>query len=99
MVKYFDLPSTYNKKTSKLIIQLPMNYPEYPPRDFYLDRNLLKNGQKPDHYYHEFEGKKCCKYGYAWYCLHIKKWRPNACSMIRGDNLLTVIGAIYESLK
>ena len=99
LVERFDLPPGFNQITSRLLIPLPLNYPQYPPGDFYLDQNLQKNGRCPGHYYHEFEGKIYCYLGYAWYCLHIKQWRPNASSMIRGDNLLTAIEAVYNSLK
>ena len=99
LIEQFNLPDGFSQAASRLLIPLPKAYPQYPPPDFYLDRGLRKNGKTPGHYYSEFEGKKYCRSGYAWYCLHIKQWHPNASSMVRGDNLLTAIEAVYDSLK
>ena len=99
LVKHFDLPSGYNKKYSRLLIILSWKHPEYPPTTFYLDKGLYKRRRQSEHYFEEYDGKEYCSHGFAWYCLHIKKWRPNANSMIQGDNLLTAIEAVYRGLK
>jgi len=99
IVDHFDLPPGFNVPRSRLLLELPRNYPEQPPLAVYLDKGLRYHRTKPKHYFEDFVGKKFCRKGYAWYCLHIKSWRPNAQSMIRGDNLLTYIEAVYRALK
>jgi hypothetical protein len=95
----FDLPSGFNRDYSLLLIVLNENYPEYAPQDIYLDTGLRRYGNKPTHYFENFTGKKYCDYGYAWYSFHITSWRCNPYSMIRGDNLLTVAEAVFQSLR
>ena len=99
LVEHFDLPRGYNKRYCDLLIDLEPKYPELPPKDFYLSRGLEKDGLVPSHYFKDFPGKKYCREGFAWYSLHIRKWKPNPRSMIRGDNLLTAVQALYEALK
>lgn len=100
VVERFNLPPGFNKASSKLLISLPGNYPEGPPSGMYLEERLKKNGFQPGHY---FESKLCKKTiletGYAWYSIHFKAWSSNARSIIRGDNLLTAINALYDALK
>jgi len=96
----FDLPRGFNKNYSRLLIELGLRYPFLPPQDFYLDKGLRKRGKASSHYYENgFESKKYCQYGYAWYSFHIKKWKPDPYSMIRGDNFLTAVSAFYRALK
>ena len=100
LVKKFDLPSGFNTRKSRLLIVLPHKYPEYTVKGYYLDKGLRKNGAKPEHYFEKkYLDKDLRKLGFAWYCLHIKKWKPNPASMVRGDNLLTAIKALYDALK
>ena len=100
LIEKFDLPPKYNRRYTRVLIDLGQQYPEYPVRDFYIDRGLLKKGRKPGHYYEDgFGGKIYCEDGFAWYCLHIKKWRPNPNSIPAGDNLLTASQTLYEALK
>jgi len=61
---------------------------------------LDKDGYISEHYFENgFGEKKYCRHGYAWYSLHLKNWRPDAYSMITGDNLLTAADSLYEALK
>jgi hypothetical protein len=95
----FNLPAGFNINYSRLLMVLGEKYPEYALRDVYLDTGLRLHGIKPSHYFENFAGKKYCEYGYAWYSFHITSWHCNPYSMIRGDNLLTVAEAVYQSLR
>lgn len=100
LVWIFNLPPTFNQQASRLLIVLPDNYPESPPKDMYLDKGLLKNGKTPEHYFEKGYGNSSIiKKGYAWYSIHFTAWRSNASSMILGDNLLTAVNALYDALK
>lgn len=100
LVWNFNLPPTFNQISSKLLMMLPIDYPESPPLSMYLDKGLLKNGQMPEHYFeNDFGDKNIRRKGYAWYSIHFTSWRSNASSMILGDNLLTAINALYNALK
>ena len=99
LIFHFPLPKGYNRTECEVVVDLGPNYPELPPQDFYLTRGLSKNGYVSSHYYADFDGKKYCKKGYAWYSFHIKKWRSNINSMLGGDNLLSAINAFYRALK
>ncbi|MFC1635731.1 hypothetical protein ACFL5Z_12900 [Planctomycetota bacterium] len=99
-VESFDLPSGFCRRYAELLIDLGPLYPDLPPQDFYLSQGLRKKGSKLTHYFEDGPySKRYCECGYAWYSLHIKKWRPDPCSMIRGDNLLTAVQALYEALS
>ena len=99
IVEDFNLPANFNVDYSELVIELNKKYPLLPPKDFYLEKGLRRRGRKPGHYYESGYGsKRFCKKGYAWYCLHIKSWRPDPYSMIAGDNLLTAVQAVYNAL-
>jgi len=100
LVENFDLPPNFNRDYTELIMDLNKHYPLLPPQDFYLGKGLLRKGDRPGHYYETgFESKRFRKEGYAWYCLHIKSWKPNPYSMVEGDNLLTAAGAVYKALS
>ena len=100
LVEQFDLPNTFNRSVSKLVITLPYDYPEMPPEALYIEKRLKKNGKEPEHYYeNQFGDKSIRKAGYAWYSIHFNAWNPNARSIIRGDNLLTAINALFDALK
>ncbi len=96
----FDLPDTFNRSISKLLIVLPDNYPQAPPSDMYLEKGLKKNSKTPEHYFENRLGDSNIRNrGYAWYSIHFKLWNANALSMIRGDNLLVAVNALYDALK
>jgi len=100
VIERFDLPTGFNQKHSKLLIDLGFSCPELPPQDFYLSRGLRRYGKVPAHYFENgFGGKKYCNQGYAWYSLHIKRWKPDPRSMVAGDNLLTAVEALYDALS
>ena len=100
VVRKFDLPAGLNKRFSRLLCVLPENYPEMPIQDMYLDKGLKRGRNKLGHYYEDGYGdKKIRKQGWAWYSIHFDRWKPNLRSMIRGDNLLTAIGALYDALR
>ena len=100
VVHKFDLPHTFNRASSKLLIILPSDYPEMPPTDLYVEKRLKRNGQIPGHYFeNQYGDRKIRKAGFAWYSIHFNAWNANARSIIRGDNLLTAIDALHDSLK
>jgi hypothetical protein len=100
LVERFNLPSNFNRDYTELIIELNKKYPLLPPQDFYLRKGLLRKGDELRHYYETgFESKRFRKEGYAWYCLHIKSWKPDPYSMVKGDNLLTAAEAVYKALR
>lgn len=100
LVERFNLPRGFNRQESKLLIALPDNYPEMPPEDLYIAKHLRKNGDTPEHYFkNKYGDKNIMKLGYAWYSIHFTEWSPNLRSIIRGDNLLTAINALYDALK
>ena len=99
-IESFDLPDTFNRNSSQLVITLPFDYPEMPPEALYIEKHLKKNGAEPEHYFEDdFGDKKIRRAGYAWYSIHFNAWSPDANSIIRGDNLLTAINALYDALK
>jgi hypothetical protein len=99
LIERFDLPSGFNRPYSRLLIDLGPRYPELPPQDWYLDRGLLKNGKPIPHYFEVFYEKRYVRYGFAWYCLHLKGWMPNPHSIIAGDNLVIATESVFRSLK
>jgi len=100
LIEKFNLPRGFNKKYSKLLCVLPNDYPEYPIKAMYLEKHLKKNEKKLDHYYENNYGdKKIRNQGWAWISIHFTSWSPNANSIIRGNNLLTAIEALYDALK
>ena len=100
LVESFDLPPHFNKQASKLLIVLYDDYPETPPKDIYIEKELKKNGSAPDHYYQDAVGNnEIMDAGYAWYSIHFNHWNANSGSIIQGDNLLTAINALYDALK
>jgi hypothetical protein len=100
LVWNFNLPSTFNQRASKLLIILPNDYPESPPKDMYLDKGLTKNGKMPEHYFeNQFGDGNIRRKGYAWYSIHFTSWHSSSRSIIQGDNLLTAINALFDALK
>ena len=100
LVERFNLPHGFNRQTSKLLIALPYDYPEIPPQDLYIQKYLRKNGKIPEHYFdRDFGDKNIIRLGYAWYSIHFTAWSSSFRSIIRGDNLLTTINALYDALK
>lgn len=100
LIEQFDLPPGYNRKHTRVLLDLGYQYPEYPVRDFYIDPGLRRKKRRPGHYHEDgFDSKTYCNEGFAWYCLHIQDWQPNPFSIADGDNLLTACQALYEALK
>ena len=100
VVERFNLPRGFNRQTSKLLITLPCDYPEMPPEDLYIQKHLKKNGDTLGHYFeNKYGDNNIRKLGYAWYSIHFNAWNPSFRSIIRGDNLLTAINALYDALK
>lgn len=100
VVERFNLPRGFNRQTSKLLITLPYDYPEMPPEDLYIAKHLRKFGDTPEHYFeNDFGDKNIRRLGYAWYSIHFTAWSPSFRSIIRGDNLLIAINALYDALK
>ncbi len=100
LIERFDLPYGFNRQESKLLITLPHDYPEMPPEDLYIAKHLKKDGKTPGHYFEDKYGDNNIRgLGYAWYSIHFNAWNPSFRSIIRGDNLLTAINALYDALK
>ncbi len=99
-IERFNLPPGYSQPTSSLLITLPKRYPEAPVEAMYIEKGLKKNGCRPGHYFeHEYGDVNIREAGYAWYSIHFKSWKANIRSIIRGDNLLSAIDALYHALK
>ena len=95
----FDLPQGYNKKTSQLLIELPAHYPFNPPRNFFLDRTIgTRNGKDIEHYYPNSEQNKYYDKGWAWFSVHIQRWKVKD-DIMRSDNLLTSVDIAYLTLQ
>ena len=100
VIERFDLPRNFNRQASRLLIALPDDYPEMPPEDLYIQKHLKKNGKIPEHYFEDdFGDNNIRRMGYAWYSIHFTKWNPSFRSIIKGDNLLTAINALFDALK
>lgn len=100
LIENFNLPPGYNKTSSKLLIELSHKYPETPVEAMYIEKGLEKNGRQPGHYFENKYGDVSIRQsGYAWYSIHFNSWNANIRSMIRGDNLLTAVNALYHALK
>lgn len=96
----FPLPCGFNKPFCVALFDLADDYPEHPVRDFYLESGLRKYGEISEHYFEDgFSHKRYRQDGFAWYSLHLKRWKPDPYSMIVGDNLLTAADSLYEALK
>lgn len=99
LIERFWLPPEFDRSYCRVLIDLGPRYPELPPQDYYLGRDLRKNGRASIHYFESFPGKEYCEEGFAWYSFHIKEWRPDPYSMVGGDNLLTATDGFYHALK
>lgn len=100
LIEHFNLPRGFNKRYCELLIDLGPNYPEFPPKDWYLSRGLRKRGRTSKHYFEDgFEGKEYCDEGFAWYSFHIKRWKPDPNTITRGDTLLAAVDAFHHALK
>ena len=95
----FALPKGYNKKKSELLIELPTHYPFSPPTNFFLDRTITTgNGNNIEHYYPNREQNKYHEKNWAWFCVHIQKWKVKD-DIMRSDNLLTSVDIAYLTLQ
>ena len=96
-IRDFDLPPGFNKTQSALLIELDVTYPFTPPKGSYLDRDIrTSSGWTIDHY-HPGENKFSSK-GWAWLCLHVDGWKPNA-NIVQGHNLLRFCDIVYLTLE
>ncbi len=96
--EHFPLPSNFQQGESDLLLLLPgLDQPvTVMPRHFYIDQDLRsRSGRSPGHIF-EQHGKPS-RYGYAWFCLHLRNWNPTP-DVISGDNLATVVNTIYHML-
>ncbi len=100
LINRFDMPPGFNRDTSRMLIDLPLNFPEVPPNRFYIDQGVrLTDGSKPRHYFEkDYVSKELRGMGFAWYCVHIKKWKPNFNDMFAGSTLLKAIDACYQAI-
>lgn len=97
-IPYFDLPEGFNAKDGELLIELPKNYPFSPPQNFFLHKDIKTfEGYSIDHYYPKPSMSKYHDKGWAWFCIHIKKWRATE-DIMQSDNLLTCVDLVYINL-
>ena len=95
----FDFPPGFNKKQSRLLIELDSTYPFTPPKGAYLDRNVRTSaGEAIAHYFPGSDQNKFFSKGWAWLCVHVEGWRPNA-NIVKGDNLLKFCDIVYVTLE
>jgi len=95
----FNIPPGYNKNTSKLLIELSRNYPFSPPTNFFLDRTIgTRNGKSIEHYYPDRSSNKYYDKGWAWFSVHIQRWKVKD-DIMRSDNLLTSVDIAYLTLQ
>lgn len=101
----FPLPDNFQQRQTDLLLLLPgIDQPmTMQPRSFYLDQNLRSSltGNTPAHIfdmgsYHGWQD--LANQGYANFCLLLTQWNPTA-DVVSGDNLLTVVNAIYQHLS
>jgi len=102
MIPDFPLVDGYDRKTTRLLILIPVAYPNTAPDNFYVDKGLrLSNGAKPSSYNEETGVPVTGEWGcYSW---HQDKeiadsWNPNA-QIDKGDNLLTFVKSINIRLR
>jgi len=99
LIQDFELPKGWNRRVSRLLIELPMAYPRIPPMKFFIDKGLLRHGQQPAHYYETLLGNFGLRRGYAWICMQsIASWRPSV-NILEGDNLITICNIVYQFLS
>lgn len=95
----FDLPPGFNKRQSKLLIELNGKYPFTPPKNFFLDRTVkTQQGENIAHYYPDRSYNKYYDKGWAWFCVHIKSWKVRD-DIMQSDNLLTAADLAYLTLQ
>jgi hypothetical protein len=93
----FPLPERrWNKRFSELLLAIPEAYPELPPSQFYLDRDLRDvHGRRPGHFFAEND---LSDKGWGWFCFYLDQgWSPSR-RIEEGDNLTTVIERIQIGL-
>jgi hypothetical protein len=98
-IPYYELPPGFNEPVGELLIELPKNYPFSPPQNFFLHKDIKTfEGYSIDHYYSNPSMSKYYEKGWAWFCIHIKKWKA-VNDIIQSDNLLTCIDLVYTTLS
>jgi hypothetical protein len=88
----FILPSNCKQKARSVALMtlFPKEYPEVPPRGFYMqDTTRLSNVPSSQPY----AGATAVPQGWLYYDIHIN-WRPAAVEWRRGDNLWTYLEVI-----
>lgn len=95
MIKAFPLPKGMGKTSTPLLILLPPDYPQVPPRhlDFYMDKGLPLAGS--GHYWEE--GHPMSSQGWAQFCLEIDNWKSSS-DIWSGDHLLKLAETISTAL-
>lgn len=100
-VPHFPLPENWWQIDTSLLVILPglegdLTFQK--PDEFYLSKGLCTiSGYFPGHVfesgdYNHFRYKKWARYSF-----HIKQWQPTA-DGVSGDNLISLLGAVYLSL-
>lgn len=95
----FELPKGFNEQVGELLIEIPLNYPFAPPENFFLHKGIKTfEGYSIDHYYPRKSMSKYYEKGWAWFCIHIDKWKA-VDDIMRSDNLITCFHLVYITLS
>src|SRR3990172_8915698 len=87
----YPLPHGFNKKSTNLLLRLPMSYPNGRPDMFWTDRDLtLANGNIPKNADH-FE--KAIGIEWRRFSWHLQNWNPG------NDNLKTYLEFVNNRLS
>lgn len=104
-VPHYPLPENqYNKDSTKLLIIIPLGYPEIPPDDFFVDVDLKNKDGTPIQNFQE--GSKSSNGStvpilegeWGWFSWHPDSWRINT-DIEKGDNLITFLRSVNIRLR
>jgi hypothetical protein len=91
LIHQLDLPPQYHKDFTACLIELPVKYPDIPPKDTYVDPDLeIINEHYRDGRYRDKD--------YKWLCAHPQTWHP-ATPWPKGDNLITIVASVMQQLN
>lgn len=101
MIFYFNLPETWQPRTSRLLIVLPSGPSLFhsAPDRFYLDKGLKTiTGKEPAHYFEGNGFNDMSRQGLARFSFHItKNWFPKV-AIDDGTTLIDVIDRLYQGM-
>lgn len=91
LVEHYPLPPGLSKRTSKILIDIPREYPAIPPDGWYMDIDVTRvDAERLAHLIvADSSLNKHADLGYGWFCVHVDPatWHPVA-GIWGGDNLV-----------